>query len=299
VNYYQTTKNFDVVECAGPPWCVGGKHFQSLMKDMEGEAGRIGRLASNTALWDAKSDTMDGMMRGLASYASKIAKMCAQDSDNQKSGMWWYDKRARIVIRAKERRREMREDKLGWMWARYQKQYDKCWDGFKELIGKEMELVGSDCGVHRDLRRRIVEDGGIQVQRGVNVWQAWMEVEQHEGEPMRRWGGSQPSERMDRKRSLIVCWHPKASRDMRAQAQRRWQQHRAVTVIVDLSGEEGGEEWFELGETEYNSRVTKIAVLGAEELEDAEGMREMIRHGLEKGERKGKIIGGGEVALRQ
>jgi hypothetical protein len=56
--------------------------------------------------------------------------------------------------------------------------------------------------------------------------------------------------------------------------------------------------WVVLGETEYDERCTRIAVLGVEGLKTPEGMKEMIRHGLEKGERKGIPVGGGEAALR-
>jgi hypothetical protein len=51
-NHYKTARRYHLIECAGYPWCKEDEHFGSLMSEMEGEIGVVGRLASNTVVWD-------------------------------------------------------------------------------------------------------------------------------------------------------------------------------------------------------------------------------------------------------
>ena len=88
-NHYRATKGFDEVECAGPPWCDDDNHFHALMKDMVGEIGEVGRLASNAVVWDEKKDSRDDVMRGLAKYAQAIERMSPEPEETGKVKMWW------------------------------------------------------------------------------------------------------------------------------------------------------------------------------------------------------------------
>jgi hypothetical protein len=297
-NHYRATKGFDEVECAGPPWCDDDNHFHALMKDMVGEIGEVGRLASNAVVWDEKKDSRDDVMRGLAKYAQAIERMSPEPEETGKVKMWWREGAEQIVVQVGEKRRTIREDKLGWMWERYQRHQGTNWKEFVVWVAEEMKFTGTDCGIHRDLRNRIIREAGVQVQRSTNVWQAWVGVAQYEGVSMGRWGGREVTDRMEAKGTLVVCWQSREREKMRKQAISRWQEHGAVTIMVDVTGTESGEGVFGLGETSCAGRGVRIGVVGVEGLRDYEGLKKTVSQGLLTGERKGDTKGGGEVTLR-
>ena len=54
-------------------WCT--EEGQSRFRDMKGDVGEIGCMASNTVVWDEGRDTRDNVLRGLAEYTRKITHM--------------------------------------------------------------------------------------------------------------------------------------------------------------------------------------------------------------------------------
>jgi hypothetical protein len=298
-NHYRTSAGYEEVECAGAPWCVGGEHFQARMRDMDGEIGDVGRMASNTVVWDEESETRDDVLRGFAKYAQKVTRMSWRDHSPEME-TWWNERAGEITIRTRGRRKCIKEERLGWMWGRYKKQHGTSWGGFKAKVMEELEefrVAGSNCGIHEDLRRKIIKMAEIRVQRATNIWQAWMGVDHYEGVRMEKWGANRESHRMRLMNALIVCWSPRAVHEKK-KALERWEAHGARTVMMDMAGEVLGEGWEMLATGVSGDDQWRMSVTGAEELQDIQAWRDMIEKGLDTRERKEMPRGGGEVTLR-
>ena len=110
---------------------------------MDGEARDIGRMASNTVLWDERRDTRDIVLRGLAEYARKTAHM-SLGWRGMKFPMTWKPYRCSFALTQEGGRREVGEQKLAWLWEKYKKVRSKTWGKFVGKVMEEFEMGGHD-----------------------------------------------------------------------------------------------------------------------------------------------------------
>jgi hypothetical protein len=104
-NHYKSVQNYHKAECAGLPWCKGDVHFRALMRDIPGEVGMVGQLASNTVLWDEHGDTRNDILRGLAKYTWRV-RLLHERWNSLDNSMKWNEHCYQITLQTEKSERE-------------------------------------------------------------------------------------------------------------------------------------------------------------------------------------------------